>query len=127
MRPQGPLSVRGRLLTGLVATAGWKDYLRTRQGTVFGIGRPGGPALRAATRTGIMVRPKTESADLVPPGQYAVVVARPAAEAPSHARELGLAEFGTGLVLLALVLIGGRWLIGRGLAPLDRMASTADM
>jgi two-component system, OmpR family, sensor kinase len=30
-------------------------------------------------------------------------------------------------VLLGLLALGGRWLIGRGLAPLDRMASTADM
>ena len=33
----------------------------------------------------------------------------------------------TGGVLLALLAICGNWLIGRGLAPLDRMASTADM
>jgi two-component system OmpR family sensor kinase len=33
----------------------------------------------------------------------------------------------TGAILLALLGLGGRWLIGRGLAPLDRMASTADM
>ena len=30
-------------------------------------------------------------------------------------------------MLLALLGLGGRWLIGRGLAPLDRMASTADV
>jgi two-component system OmpR family sensor kinase len=71
---------------------------------------------------------RAESADLgVPIGQYAVVVARPASDATSHARELVAAELVTGMALLALVLIGGRWLIGRGLAPLDRMASTADM
>ena len=42
-------------------------------------------------------------------------------------RGLVLAELITGAVLLALLGLGGRWLIGRGLAPLDRMASTADM
>jgi signal transduction histidine kinase len=114
-------------LTRLVAAGGWENYLRSRQGTVFGISLPGGPGLRAATRTDVAVHPRTESADLVPPGQYAVIVARPASEATSHARELVLAEIVTGAALLALVLIGGRWLIGRGLAPLDRMASTADM
>jgi two-component system OmpR family sensor kinase len=38
-----------------------------------------------------------------------------------------LAELITGAVLLALLGLGGRWLISRGLAPLDRMASTADL
>ena len=42
-------------------------------------------------------------------------------------RVLVLAELITGAILLALLGLGGRWLISRGLAPLDRMASTADM
>ena len=42
-------------------------------------------------------------------------------------RGLILAELITGAMLLALLGLGGRWLIRRGLAPLDRMASTADM
>ena len=45
----------------------------------------------------------------------------------SQVRGLILAELITGAVLLALLGLGGRWLIGRGLAPLDRMASTADV
>jgi two-component system OmpR family sensor kinase len=45
----------------------------------------------------------------------------------SEVRGLVLAELITGAVLLALLAVGGRWLISRGLAPLDRMASTADM
>src|SRR5262249_57442524 len=32
-----------------------------------------------------------------------------------------------GAILLAWLGVGGRWLISRGLAPLDRMASTADI
>ncbi|HVB45993.1 MAG TPA: HAMP domain-containing sensor histidine kinase [Streptosporangiaceae bacterium] len=38
---------------------------------------------------------------------------------------LVVAEMLTGSGLVALLAIGGRWLIGRGLEPLDRMASTA--
>jgi two-component system OmpR family sensor kinase len=38
-----------------------------------------------------------------------------------------LAELITGGVLLALLAACGSWLIGRGLAPLNRMASTADL
>jgi two-component system OmpR family sensor kinase len=45
----------------------------------------------------------------------------------SAVRGLVLTELFTGAVLLALLGLGGRWLIGRGLAPLDRMASTADV
>jgi signal transduction histidine kinase len=115
-------------LTRLVASGDWRQYLYTRQGYVFAISLPGGPSLRAATHILVTVHSRVESADLaVPIGQYAVVVARPASEATSHARELVAAELVTGAALLALVLIGGRWLISRGLAPLDRMASTADM
>ena len=45
----------------------------------------------------------------------------------NEVRGLVLAELITGAVLLALLGLGGRWLIGRGLAPLDRMASAADL
>ena len=38
-----------------------------------------------------------------------------------------LTELITGGVLLALLAVGGSWLIGRGLAPLGRMAGTADL
>src|SRR6201999_99308 len=36
-----------------------------------------------------------------------------------------VAELITGSALVALLAVGGRWLIGRGLAPLEQMASTA--
>jgi signal transduction histidine kinase len=56
-----------------------------------------------------------------------LVIARPTSEVGRQVRRLILAELVTGAVLLALLGLGGRWLIRRGLAPLDRMASTADM
>jgi two-component system OmpR family sensor kinase len=40
-------------------------------------------------------------------------------------RSLVLAELITGCALLALLALGGRWLIGRGLGPLNQMATTA--
>ena len=55
------------------------------------------------------------------------MIARPDSAVGSEVRGLVLAELITGAVLLALLAVGGRWLISRGLAPLDRMASTADM
>jgi signal transduction histidine kinase len=53
------------------------------------------------------------------------VVATPLAEINDAVRRLVAAELVTGGVLLGLLALLGRWLIGRGLAPLGRMASTA--
>ena len=64
---------------------------------------------------------------LAPPGPAIVLVGRPAGDIGSHVPALVLAELITGGALLALLAICGNWLIGRGLAPLDRMASTADL
>ena len=55
------------------------------------------------------------------------MIARPDSAVGSEVRGLVAAELITGSILLALLAVGGRWLISRGLAPLDRMASTADM
>jgi len=55
------------------------------------------------------------------------VIARPDSAVGNQVRGLVLAEVITGAGLLALLALGGRWLIGRGLSPLDTMASTADM
>ena len=63
----------------------------------------------------------------VPVGTNVLVIARPDSAVGSKVRGLVAAELITGSVLLALLAVGGRWLISRGLAPLDRMASTADM
>jgi two-component system OmpR family sensor kinase len=54
-----------------------------------------------------------------------VVVATPLAEINGAVRRLVAAELVTGGVLIGLLTLIGRGLIGRGLAPLDRMASTA--
>ena len=53
------------------------------------------------------------------------VVATPLAEIDGAIRRLVAAELVTGGVLLGLLALLGRSLIGRGLAPLNRMASTA--
>jgi signal transduction histidine kinase len=54
-----------------------------------------------------------------------LIVATPLAEIDDTVRRLVAAELVTGGVLLGLLALLGRWLIGRGLAPLGRMASTA--
>ncbi len=72
------------------------------------------------------VTPKSSSSPL-PPGLNIVLVGRPVSAVGSHVRGVVLAELITGGVLLALLGVCGSWLIGRGLAPLVRMASAADM
>ncbi len=55
-----------------------------------------------------------------------LVVARPVRDVTGQVRAFVIAELITGTALIALLAIGGEWLIGRGLEPLDQMANTAD-
>ena len=58
-------------------------------------------------------------------GPGILVVAQPTSSATHQVRRFVIAELITGGALLALLAIGGEWLIGRGLDPLGKMASTA--
>ncbi|GAA3842456.1 hypothetical protein GCM10022226_76420 [Sphaerisporangium flaviroseum] len=60
-------------------------------------------------------------------GNRIVVVAVPLDEVRDAIRNLVLTELVTGAVLMALLLLLGRSLIGKGLAPLSRMARTAQL
>jgi signal transduction histidine kinase len=53
-------------------------------------------------------------------------VAQPVSSGPAEVRGFIIAELITGAALIALVAVGGEWLIGRGLDPLDKMTSTAN-
>jgi two-component system OmpR family sensor kinase len=81
---------------------------------------PGGPLeLQAAAR----LIPATENLARRP---SILIVAEQATTLTRQLRGLILKEMITGGGLIALLAIGGQWLIGRGLGPLDRMASTAN-
>ncbi|MGH3244649.1 MAG: sensor histidine kinase, partial [Trebonia sp.] len=56
-----------------------------------------------------------------------IIVGRPTSDATANVQGIVRAELITGSALLALLTVCGNWLIGRGLAPLRRMASTADL
>jgi signal transduction histidine kinase len=71
------------------------------------------------------VIPITES-NTVPPTESVLVVAERTTIVTQQLRGLIAAEIITGGGLIALLAIGGRWLIARGLEPLDRMAKTAN-
>jgi signal transduction histidine kinase len=83
-----------------------------------------GEKLRAVAR----VIPATELVNAgfsAQPGRYVLVVAHSGNAVNSQVGVVVVAELITGGGLLALLVIGGWWLIGRGLEPLDEMASTA--
>ena len=95
-------------------------------GSLFPITESGAAPLTAIWR--LVTPPQGERSQGLLPADYSVlVVARPNSAVGRQVRGLVAAELITGAVLLALLALGGRWLISRGLAPLDRMASTADM
>ncbi|HEY8481446.1 MAG TPA: HAMP domain-containing sensor histidine kinase [Spirillospora sp.] len=54
-----------------------------------------------------------------------LVIASPLDQVDAAVRNLVLSEIATGVVLLGVLALLGRWLIARGLLPLDRMAATA--
>ena len=84
----------------------------------------GGPALRAVWR---LAGPRAERGQgVVPPGPAVIVVARPLSQREAPQRDTIVAEVITGAILIALLAAFGPWLIRRGLAPLDRMATTAN-
>jgi two-component system OmpR family sensor kinase len=60
-------------------------------------------------------------------GDRIVVVAVPLNEVREDIRRLVFTELVTGVVLITLLALLGRFLIGKGLAPLTRMASTAQL
>ena len=114
------------LLNNLLATGqAYSFFTQNPAGTLFPISQPGEPPLTAIWRR-VTVGPNNANS-LLPMGENILVVARPDSAVGSAVLRLVLTELITGAVLLALLGVGGRWLISRGLAPLDRMASTADM
>jgi signal transduction histidine kinase len=100
-------------------------FLQNPPGSLFPVTAFGDVPLTAVWRR-VYVAPGSKN-NLLPAGENILVVARPDNAVGNQVRGLIVAEVITGAVLLALLALGGRWLISRGLAPLDRMASTADM
>jgi signal transduction histidine kinase len=114
------------MLNGLLAAGQARSYFTQNPAQkLFPIDQPGEPALTAIWRR-VPISLKDARSPL-PAGMNILVVARPDSAVGSAVRGLVLTELITGAVLLALLALGGRWLISRGLAPLDRMASTADL
>jgi len=86
---------------------------------------PDGRKLRAVAR-GIRAAALLNAGFTVPLGSYVLVVAHSTDTVTGQVSGIIIVELITGGALLALLAIGGSWLIGRGLEPLDQMASTAN-
>jgi signal transduction histidine kinase len=99
---------------GMIATHNARHFLG---GHPFGVPRMnGGPRLRAV---GMVLHGGGG-------GPHAIMfVARPIDAITDQVRGIVLTELITGGALILLLAVGGRWLIGRGLAPLGQMAGTA--
>jgi signal transduction histidine kinase len=98
---------------------------RAPRGQPFTLRIPGQPPLRVAWR--LMLASPATTGGYMPDGESIIIVGRPTSDIDSQVPGLVSAELITGAVLLALLAVCGSWLIGRGLAPLTRMASTADL
>ncbi len=92
----------------------------------FDLSIGGAPTVRAAWRS-VPAQATVSAKNIMPPGPAIIIVGRPASDASSNMRGIVLTELITGGALIALLAVCGNWLIGRGLAPLRRMAFTADL
>jgi signal transduction histidine kinase len=99
-------------------------------GAQFQVALSGYPTLTATFRD----VPRTEATTFraqtpgyLPSGESVLAVGRPDTAVGSEVRGVALYELLTGAILLALLAVAGRWLIARGLAPLEKMAITADV
>jgi two-component system, OmpR family, sensor kinase len=117
-----------KYLTSLSGTAGaipqaYKDNLPPSQ---FTIALKGYPTLTVTFRYLGRVDSR-KYRPVVPDGENYILVGRTSSSVGSEVRGVVLAELLTGGLLLTLLALAGRWLIARGLAPLEKMASTADV
>jgi signal transduction histidine kinase len=90
----------------------------------FSLTIDGAPTVRAAWRS-VPAQVTMSAKHIMPTGDAIIIVGRPASDATSNMSGIILTELITGGALIALLAVCGNWLIGRGLAPLRRMAHTA--
>ncbi len=113
---------KGREFQQVLSQMTRAQFIRDYTHQPFSLTLPGGTRLRAVERLAAASQAGTAT---VGRGLVLVVVARPVSSLNSQVRGVVVAELITGGALILLLAIGGRWLIGRGLAPRGDMASTA--
>ncbi|WP_184888254.1 sensor histidine kinase [Sphaerisporangium siamense] len=112
---------RGRLLSGDDAEAAGLPAV------LEGLGAAKVTALADAGRPFALSERLRAAAAHMPSGQRVIVFAVPLDEVSDSIRQLVVTELVTGAVLMILLALLGRSLIGKGLAPLSRMATTAKL
>jgi signal transduction histidine kinase len=132
--PDSPAAVALLTLVRGLAGQSWQQASATLSklapsGQPFSLTAGGSPTVRAAWHivppSGPSPAHGKSTGPAIPPGAAVIVVGREAAA--GNLRGLVLTEAITGSALIALLAVCGNWLIDRGLAPLRRMASTADL
>jgi signal transduction histidine kinase len=118
--PGAQASALGAALSSLTL-AGYRARFARQPATIT---IAGGEKLHAVARL-IFAADLADSGFTAPPGRYVLVVAHSGDAVSEQVGAVVITELITGGGLLALLVIGGWWLIGRGLDPLDEMASTA--
>jgi signal transduction histidine kinase len=85
------------------------------------------PATGLAPGLAVVSRFARISPDQGLPGRGAILfVGQDVSTSSSQVRDFVIAELITGVALILLLALGGEWLIGRGLVPLDEMTRTAN-
>jgi two-component system, OmpR family, sensor kinase len=102
------------------------QFLRLALHAPFTITLQDGTKVRAMARRVMPLQVRNAGLAAQPGERLFLVVARPLRDLNDPLRGVILAELITGGALIVLLAVGGRWLIGRGLAPLGRMATAAD-
>src|SRR5262245_28945504 len=97
-------------------------FVRNLADQPFTLVLPDGTKLRAVER---LIPGGQLTTATVAPGLALLVVARPVTAVSRQVGGVVVAELITGSILILMLALGGRWLIGRGLAPLGQMAGTA--
>jgi signal transduction histidine kinase len=113
---------RGTLFQQALSQMTRPEFVRDYTHQPFTLMLSDGTRLRAVER---LIPARQAGLTAITPGVALLVVARPVAVVTGQVRGVIVAELITGVVLLLLLAVGGRWLIGRGLAPLGQMAGTA--
>jgi len=119
------LLTRGRLgaeLQQWLSRTTRPEFRRAHRHQPFSVVLADGTELRAVVR---LVHSHRAGLTSLPAGRALLVVAQPVGALTGQMHGLVIAELITGGTLLLLLVLGGRWLIGRGLAPLSEMAGTA--
>ncbi|MEP7023887.1 MAG: HAMP domain-containing sensor histidine kinase [Actinomycetota bacterium] len=119
-RPAVVITGDSPVARALARAAGQLDAAALARGRQLLTIHGGGARFRAVAR---LARVQLEGR----PRLGVLLVGRPVSEVTSQINAFVVAELITGAGLLALLAIGGHWLIGRGLEPLDRMARAAGL